>query len=113
MLVQELHPERGVALAGGIALVLFGGILLLFLVPYLRGVAAGLRTGDWWTPFERRPDGRWGVLAASRFFAVFRAPEPDRRGTGGLVARWTVWTLVVLGLAVYPVDLVVTIVSAF
>lgn len=113
MLVQELHPERGVALAGAIGLVLFGGILLLFLVPYVRGVLAGLRTGDWWTPFERRTDGRWGVLAASRFFAVFRAPEADRRTTRGLVTRWAVWTVIVLGLAYYPATLVVLVVGAF
>ena len=113
MLVQELHPERGVALAGAIGLVVFGGILLLFLVPFVRGVLAGLRTGNWWVPFTRRDDGRWGPMAASRFFAVFRAPEPDRRSSGGLVARWVVWTLVVAALAYVPVLLVVMVLGAF
>ncbi|MGG5258427.1 hypothetical protein [Phycicoccus avicenniae] len=113
MLSQELHPERGVALAGLIGLALFGGILLLFLVPYVRGVLAGLRTGDWWTPFDRRPDGRWGVLADSRFFALFRAPDAEGRTTGGLVTRWVVWTVVVLGLAYYPATLVALVVGAF
>lgn len=113
MPVQGLQPERGVALAGAIGLVVFGGILLLFLVPYVRGVVAGLRSGDWWTPFDRTPNGRWGVLAASRFFAVFRAPEPARRSTGGLVTRWVVWTVVVLGLAYYPATLVALVIEAF
>ncbi|WP_392542703.1 hypothetical protein [Oryzobacter telluris] len=109
MPLEELTPGRGIVLVSAIALLLFGGVLLLFLVPYVRGVAAGLRTGDWWTPFARREDGRWGVLANSRFFATFRAPDPEARTTGGLVARWVVWTVVVLGLAYYPAYLVVTI----
>ncbi|MBM6405420.1 hypothetical protein JQN72_14335 [Phycicoccus sp. CSK15P-2] len=113
MLVQELHPERGVALAGAIGLLLFGGILLVFLIPFVRGVVVGLRTGDWWSPFAGRASGNYGPMAASRFFAVFRAPEPKRRTTAGLVTRWVVWTVVVAGLAYYPVYLAVLIARAF
>lgn len=106
---QQLDPDRGVALVSAIALLIFGAVLLLFLVPYVRGVAAGLRSGDWWTPFARREDGRYGVLANSRFFAGFRSPDPEARTTGGLVTRWVVWTVVVVGLAYYPLYLVATI----
>lgn len=109
MPVPELHPERGVMLAVGLALVVFGGVLLAFLVPLIRGVREGMRTGDWWTPFAPRRGGGYGVLAASRFFARFRAPEPERRTIGGLIARWTVWTVVVAGLAVYPAHLIATL----
>ncbi len=112
MPLQELTPGRGIVLVSAIALLLFGGVLLLFLVPYVRGLAAGLRSGDWWSPFARRDDGRYGVLASSRFFASFRAPDPQARTRGALVTRWVVWTVVVLGLAAYPAWLVVTILRA-
>ncbi|MBT9254249.1 hypothetical protein KMZ32_00900 [Phycicoccus sp. MAQZ13P-2] len=102
MLLQELHPERGVAVAGAIGLAVFGPVLLLFLVPFVRGVVQGLRSGDWWSPFVQREDGRWGVLAASRYFALFRAPEPARRTRGGLVARWAFWVVVVVALSYLP-----------
>jgi hypothetical protein len=110
--LQELTPERGIVLVSAIALALFGGVLLLFLVPYVRGLVAGVQSGDWWTPFARRQDGRYGVLANSRFLASFRAPDPEARTRGGLMARWVVWTVVVVGLAAYPAWLVATILRA-
>ncbi len=99
------QPVAGILVPAALGVALFGGIWLLFAVPYLRGLVAGLRTRDWWTPFTRRADGRYGVLARSRFFASFRAPE--RRTPGGLAVRWGAWTLVVVGLAAYPVQIVV------
>jgi len=108
----ELHPERGVLLVSAIGLLLFGGILLMFLVSVARGLGAGLRTGSWWRPFESDADGRHGILARSRFFASFRAPEPSRRTRAGLLIRWAVWGVVVLGLSWYPASLAVQIVRA-
>jgi hypothetical protein len=97
------QPLAGALAPGVVGLVFFGGIWALFLVPYLRGIAAGRRSGDWWTPFARRADGSYGILAASRWFASFRAPDdPAERTRRGLRVRWSVWTYVVLGLAVLP-----------
>lgn len=111
--VQELHPARGLAVGGLIGLAVFGPVLLLFLVPYLRGVAAGLRTGNWWTPFERRTDGRYSSLAKARQFSLFRAPEPHRRATRGLVARWVFWTVVVVTLGYLPGQFLVMVLGVF
>ncbi|WP_377641366.1 hypothetical protein [Oryzobacter terrae] len=112
MPLQELTPERGIVVISSISLLVFGGVLLLFLVPYLRGVVVGLRTGDWWSPFARRADGRYGLLANSRFFASFRSPDVEDRTTVGLRVRWLLWTVVLLGLTIYPVSLVAQIVRA-
>ncbi len=99
------QPIAGILVPAGLGLALFGGIWLLFAVPWLRGLVVGLRTRDWWTPFAQRPDGRYGVLARSHFLAAFRAPE--RRSTRGLAVRWLVWTFVVVALAAYPLQIVV------
>lgn len=112
LLGKELNPDRGVALVSAIALLLFGGIWLLLAVPVARGLLVGLRTGDWWEPFERNHRGGYGLLASSRFFASFRAPEPSRRTRSGLVTRWAVWGVVILGLAWYPAWLVGQLVGA-
>lgn len=107
-MISELHPERGVALASGISLLVFGGVWLLVAVPVLRGVLTGLRTGDWWAPFVANERGRYGLLANSRFYALHRAPEPAQRTTRGLAARWLFWAVILAGLGFYPATLAVT-----
>ncbi len=111
-MIAELHPDRAVALASGLALLLFGGVWLLFSIPFARGVAVGLRTGDWWRPFEPDARGRYGPLARARQFASFRAPQPHRRTSAGLVTRWVIWTYVTAGLGWYPATLAITLVNA-
>lgn len=105
--MDQLNPDGPVVVATSIALVLFGGIWLLFAVPFLRGLVGGLRAGSWWSPFERDARGRHGMLARSRFFASFRAPEPGRRTRAGLLFRWAFWSVVLVGLGWYPLTLVV------
>ena len=107
-MITELHPERGLALASGIALLIFGGVWLLVAIPVLRGVATGLRTGDWWSPFVVNERGGYGLLANSRFHALHRAPEVAHRTTRGLAARWLFWAVVLVGLGYYPATLAVT-----
>lgn len=100
------NPNGGLLFVSCLALVLFGGVLLLFAVPFVRALLEVRRTGSWWSPFERRPDGRWGGLANTRSLASFRAPDPAGRTPAGLRLRWAAWTVVVLGLCVYPAVLV-------
>lgn len=109
--MNELNPDGPVILASSIALVLFGGVWLLFAVPFVRGLVAGLRAGNWWLPFEQDARGRYGVLAASRFFASFRAPEPGRRAQAGLLTRWALWTFVVVGLGFYSLRFAVRLIE--
>jgi len=110
-MTAELHPDRAVALAYGLALLLFGGVWLTFSVPFFRGIAAGLRTGNWWRLFEPDERGRHGYLARARQFASFRAPEPARRTRAGLVTRWVIWTYVVAGIGYLPATFVVRLVQ--
>lgn len=110
-MIASLHPERGIALSAGLALVLFGGVWLLVAVPVVRGVVTGLRTGDWWSPFATDARGRHGLLGRSRFYASLRAPEPARRTTGGLAGRWLFWAVVVVGLGYWPASLAVRLVQ--
>lgn len=109
-MTEQLNPDGPVILSSSIALLIFGGVWLLFAVPVARGLISGLR-GNWWGPFERNARGRYGVLAASRFFASFRAPEQGRRTQGGLVARWVFWIVVLIGLGWYPLTLVVRLID--
>lgn len=109
--MSQLNPDGPVILASSIALALFGGIWLLFAVPMARGVISGLTAGNWWRPFEQNARGRYGVLAGSRFFASFRAPEPSRRTNSGLVTRWGIWLVVLVGLGFYPVTLVLRLIE--
>lgn len=109
--MTQLNPDGPVIVASSIALLLFGGIWLLFAIPAARGVVRGLRDGDWWSPFTPNARGKYGLLARSHFLASFRAPEPGRRTPTGLGVRWAAWTFVVLGLAVYPATLVVDLIA--
>ncbi len=109
--MAELNPDGPVILSSSIALLLFGGVWLLFAVPYVRGLIVGLRSGNWWSPFEKGPRGTHGLLARSRFFASFRAPEPTRRTSAGLRGRWAFWAVVLLGLGWYPLTLVVRLID--
>ncbi|WP_353950758.1 hypothetical protein V6K52_14110 [Knoellia sp. S7-12] len=110
--MTQLNPDGPVIAASSLGLVLFGGIWMLFAVPFVRGLIVGLRSDSWWRPFEQDARGRYGVLANSRFFASFRSPEPDIRTQAGLITRWVFWTIVVAGLGFYPVTLVVGLVKA-
>ena len=109
--MTELNPDGPVVLASSLALLLFGGVWLLFAVPLARGLVVGLRSGNWWAPFEKQARGSHGLLARSRFFASFRAPEAHRRTRAGLRTRWAFWALVLLGLGWYPLSLVVRLVD--
>jgi len=110
--IPHLNPEGPVVAASSLALALFGGIWLMFAVPFARAVVTGLRADDWWRPFEQNARGRYGVLADARQFASFRAPERQRRTKAGLVTRWAFWTVVVAGLGWYPVTLALTLTDA-
>ncbi|EAP97623.1 hypothetical protein JNB_19173 [Janibacter sp. HTCC2649] len=110
-MTTQLNPDGPVILASSIALALFGGIWLLFAVPLARGAIAGLTAGNWWRPFEPNARGRYGPVAGSRFFASFRAPEPERRTRAGLLIRWGIWVVVLIGLGYYPATLVVRLIE--
>lgn len=109
--MTQLNPDGPVIVANGIALALFGGIWLLFAVPFARGLVEGLRSGDWWRPFAPDARGRYGVLARSRFLGSFRAPEPGRRTQGGLLTRWAAWGFVVVVLGGYALRFLVRLIE--
>ncbi|MBR7744561.1 hypothetical protein KC207_14795 [Phycicoccus sp. BSK3Z-2] len=100
--------EGGKALlvADLLSLVLFGAAFLVFAVPYVGGLRRARRAGDAWAAFEQRDDGRWTAMTRARGLAPFRAPAPERRTSAGLAVRRGAWTVVVLGLLVYPVVVV-------
>jgi hypothetical protein len=109
--MNQLNPDGPVIVSSSLALVLFGGVWLLFAVPFGRGLVEGLRAGDWWYPFARNAQGRYGILARSRFLASFRAPEPERRTRAGLVVRWAAWTFVVVVLGAYALQFAVRLIE--
>ncbi|MEO7269968.1 MAG: hypothetical protein ABIW49_12250 [Knoellia sp.] len=109
--MNQLNPDGPVIVSSSLALVLFGGVWLLFAVPFGRGLFEGLRAGDWWSPFARNAQGRHGILARSRFLASFRAPEPERRTRAGLIGRWAVWAFVVVVLGAYALQFAVRLIE--
>ena len=77
-----------------------GLLWCIFLVPVIRGIMLARSSGNWWKPFEDRPDGRPGMLAPTVRMALLKAPRGLPRTTIGLTWRWMTWLFpcVVLGL---------------
>lgn len=93
----------------GLLVIAFAWVFWLFPVTVAREAVRARRVGDWWAPFERGQDGRYGPLADNRWWSVFRAPE--RREPAGLAWRWTAWGLTAVLLALGLVRGVVLAVS--
>ena len=86
-----------------VALALFGTVWAVFAVPYAYHVVRAVRAGNAWLPFERKPSGGYTFMAQNRWFASFRAPEPHKRTTTGLVVRYGIWLWVVAALSYLPI----------
>ena len=85
------------------SLALFGTVWALFAVPFAYHVVRAVRAGNAWLPFERKPDGGYTFMAQNRWFAAFRAPQPEQRRTAGLVVRYGIWLWVIAALSYLPV----------
>lgn len=81
-------------------LVLFGLVWAWFAVPFAFHVVRAVMARDPWLPFDRKPDGEYTFLARTRWFSAFRAPEPARRTSAGLVIRYVIWVAVIVMLSV-------------
>ena len=86
-----------------VALALFGTVWALFALPFAYHVVRAVLARNAWLPFERKPSGGYTFMAQNRWFAAFRAPEPERRTTMGLVVRYGVWLWVIAMLSYLPV----------
>lgn len=82
-----------------VALLALALVTIFIGLPLIRGIAEAVSSGDAWTPYEAREDGRDGVLAPGRYFSALRAPRGGTRSSLGLFARWAFWVgiAVVLG----------------
>lgn len=95
-----------------VALALFGTVWAVFALPFAYHAVRAVRAGNAWLPFERKPGGGYTFMAQNRWFAAFRAPQPDRRTTTGLVVRYVIWLWVVAALAYLPATYLVELLSS-
>lgn len=77
-------------------ILLAGLVLVLVVVPLVRGTAQVWSERDAWAPFVTRANGRDGHLAPGRYFSALRAPREAARTTTGLVGRWAFWVAITL-----------------
>lgn len=84
------------------SLALFGTVWALFAVPFAYHAVRAARAGNAWLPFERKPNGGYTFMAHHRWFAAFRAPQPEKRTTTGLVVRYGIWLWVIAALTNLP-----------
>jgi hypothetical protein len=82
-----------------VALLALALVAVFVAIPLILGIAQAVSAREAWAPFERRGNGRDGVLVPGRYFEVLRAPRESARTRLGLVARWGFWVAltVVLG----------------
>ena len=89
------------------SLTFFGVIWALFAVPWVFHLVRAVAAHNPWLPFERKPSGGYTFMAQNRWFAAFRAPQPEARTTTGLVVRHVIWLWVIGVLSYLPIDVLV------
>lgn len=78
----------GVGVDNPVQLIALALVWAFLVVPVVLGIVLAVRTGNAWAPFERRENGRDGLLAPGRYFSALAAPRGGQRSAPGLISRW-------------------------